>query len=520
MEFMKLEDMTIEQKIGHLIVARGFIDEEDAAYILEMVKKRCLGGYQYVGDKNRSVLGKEILKIADYPVLIYGDMEAGYGEARYPAHMGVGASDDPKMANLLARATAVCAKRDGVNFACAVVAEPALKGDLTRNGRSFSDDPEKIADFAVEMIKGYQQEGMIVTLKHYPSPDDSLGDSHMKKTVSHLTKEDLLKRNLVPYVRAMKEADLTAIMTGHPLMAEIDDVYISSLSKKVIDIIREQGFDGLIVTDSLAMMAIAQNYGKYECLATAINAGNDMVLPNYRLTYKESFEALLKSYKDGVISDERLNEAVSRVLRAQKQAQQPATTTVLTDEMKEALEQANQKCICGIYKEGYTAKLDPDTKKLFVLLCENQYNEPGELTPEIQMASPRSRQSMEKKKEEILQMFPGSEVLIINEFPNFTENEKVCYLASETDETIFYTFCKMGAYLGSDSITERIANLIDANMDKISAIIHVGSPYEIEKFKDAKRIITSPSQGKCEEYMLKALKGEFTPTGKIPVKLD
>ena len=127
---------------------------------------------------------------------------------------------------------------------------------------------------------------------------------------------------------------------------------------------------------------------------------------------------------------------------------------------------------------------------------------------------------MVQKKEEILELFPDAKVLIINEFPRFSENEQVCYYASETDETIFYTFCSPAAYQGSDCITQRIESLIDANMEKISAIVHIGNPYEISKFKDAKRIITSPSGGKTEDYILKALKGEFVPTGKLPVKID
>jgi beta-glucosidase-like glycosyl hydrolase len=109
------------------------------------------------------------------------------------------------------------------------------------------------------------------------------------------------------------------------------------LSPEVIGIIREQGFDGIIMTDSLAMMAIVQNYGEKECLGLAIKAGCDMVLPNYRLSYKDSFDYLMKAYNEGVITEERLNDAVRHVLEAQKKASKPATVSEVPDELKDTV---------------------------------------------------------------------------------------------------------------------------------------------------------------------------------------
>ena len=114
---------------------------------------------------------------------------------------------------------------------------------------------------------------------------------------------------------------------------------------------------------------------------------------------------------------------------------------------------------------------------------ENSYQDVG-ISRELQDGYLYSKENVLKKKEKFLEAFPGSEVVLINEFPNQSEIEKVCNLISKADETVFYIFCKTTSYLGSDSITQRAESLIKANLDKASAIIHVGNPYELEKYKE------------------------------------
>ena len=287
MKELKLSELTIEQKIGLLICARGYVDENDKQFILEMVKKKSLGGIQMCYFPGYREFMEEVREAADYPLLICADMENGYlgGNYRFPYPMGVASSQDMKFAYDLGRVTAIEAKKDGVNVAWGPVADLAVKGAVCRTGRCFGEDPEFVARFAIAMIKGYTDEGMIVTLKHYPDGDDVLIDTHMQIGVSQLTEEELINRDIVPYLRTMEEIDLPGIMTIHKIFEKIDPDYPATLSPKVIDIIRKKGFDGIIMTDSLAMMAIVQNYGESECCGLSIKAGCDMVLPNYRLSF-------------------------------------------------------------------------------------------------------------------------------------------------------------------------------------------------------------------------------------------
>ena len=115
MKELKLEELSLEQKIGQLICARGFIDDEDKKFVLDMVKKKCIGGIQRCFRDKYEGFIDEVRELADYPILICADMENGYpgGEYRFPYPMGIAASNDLEFAYNLGRVTAIEAKKDG-----------------------------------------------------------------------------------------------------------------------------------------------------------------------------------------------------------------------------------------------------------------------------------------------------------------------------------------------------------------------------------------------------------------------
>ena len=521
MQELKLQELTLEQKIGMLICARGYIDEQDKEFVLEMVKNKSLGGIQMCPINGYKEFMKGLREIADYPILICADMENGYlgGDYRFPYPLGVATSQDMNFAYNLGRVTAIEAKRDGVNVAWGPVADIAMKDSLCKIQRCFGDDPEFISRFAIEMIKGYTDEGMIVTLKHYPDGSDVKIDTHMQVGVSKLTKEELLNKDLIPYLRAIEGVDLPGIMTNHKIFENIDPDYPATLSPAVINIIRENGFDGIIMTDSLAMMSIVQNYGESEVCGLSIKAGCDMVLPNYRLSLKESYDYLMSSYNRGIFDEARLNDAVRHVLEAQRKTMKNASTDTVPEELKNIVEEAKKKSICFMGADSSVKPaLDKDTSKLFVLFHENSYNISG-ISRELEASYLYSQDRVEAKKEEFLKEFPGSGAILINEFPNQVEIEKVCDEISKYDEVIFYIFCKATSYLGSDNITKRAESLIKANLHKASAVIHIGNPFELSKYEGAKRILTAAYGTDCDKYLIEALKGDFVPQGKITVNI-
>ena len=520
MQKLNLNDLTIEQKIGQLLVARGWKDEEEKHFILEMLEKKAVGGIQVIYYEGCEAVIAEMKERAGYPLLVCADMENGFpgSDLKIPAQMSVSASDDLELTYELARVVAIEAKNAGFNVIWGPVVDLSATGALCKNTRCFGDDMQEVSKYACAMIRGYQDEGMVVSAKHYPGGSDILDDQHLLAGVSYLSEEELLEKDMVPYIHAMKEAELSGIMTAHNLFPKIDDTYVASLSPKVIDIIRKQGFDGIIFSDSLAMLSVVNKYGEKECLGLAVAAGNDILLPSYRLSFREAYEALLEAYKAGVFDEERLNEAVRRVIEAQNKTLKAPTAEHLTEQQKELITGLSKKSLCAQVSEGTKVKLDEDTKKVFILLCENSY-ENAKVSKELQNAGCYDCSNVEIRKKTLEAEFPGAKVLIINEHPAQSEVEEASVAIAEADEAIFFTFCRAACYLASDGLTDRIRYLIKVNEKKISTIVHMGNPYVLSDFTSIPRVLWGTIGGGCEEYAIKALKGEYIPTGKIPVKL-
>ena len=314
MELLKLSEMSVEQKIGMLLIARGFRGDDDRAFIFEMLKKKSVGGIQVAVRPGCEDEIKRIQDAAGYPLLICADMETGFPMSKHhiPAMMSLAATDNEALAYEFGCITAIEAKKAGYN----TIWGPVV--DIIRHSvRTFGADPERVARFGAAVARGYWDNGVFFTAKHFPGGRDVLVDTHMVDGESHLSEADIRSIDMLPYEKMLRDGILTGVMTKHVVLPQIDPVYPATLSKAQIDILRSTGFDGVVMTDSFAMMGILQKFSEETVYGTAVQAGNDMILPNYRISFRQAYDYLMRAYETGVITPERLNEAVRRILVAQ-----------------------------------------------------------------------------------------------------------------------------------------------------------------------------------------------------------
>lgn len=199
--------------------------------------------------------------------------------------------------------------------------------------RAFGSELEIVRDLGIETMKGIQSGGIISVIKHFPGHGDTSVDSHIGlPTVEHDI-ERLNSLELVPFRDAIKDGADT-VMVAHILLSKIDPDYPSSLSKTVITgILREKlGFKGVVISDDMTMGAIVENYEIGNAAIKAINAGSDIVLVAHG--YDNSL-AVINSIKEavtnGIISEERLNESVYRILSLKQKYN-------ITDDIKDSID--------------------------------------------------------------------------------------------------------------------------------------------------------------------------------------
>ncbi len=139
--------------------------------------------------------------------------------------------------------------------------------------RIFSSDFNIVYQLALEMIKGFQHEGVVPILKHIPGHGRSSMDSHLELPTIHNPLEDLMKVDFEPFKKLNK---LPIAMTAHITYSAIDNLPVT-ISKKMLKLIRTQlAFDGLIITDDINMRALTGS--RESRVIKSLEAGCDLIL--------------------------------------------------------------------------------------------------------------------------------------------------------------------------------------------------------------------------------------------------
>ena len=276
--------------------------------------------YKATLDKLRKVAKARPLGL---PLHFSTDHEGGgasnmYFSSIFPYPMGIRATNDPKMAYLVAKANAEMCRATGVN--CTHSPDLDINCDPRSTEvciRAYSDNAEEVAQYAIEACKGFKEGGLIATAKHFPGRGASIVDAHYEVPVIDVDKETLWNRELLPYRKLIEQDLLPSIMIAHTIYPALDPNDVATVSKPIITgLLREElGFEGVITTDSMTMGGIINRYGVAEACAMALEAGADLVLMKAQNhLVEDTFNAILSFVESGRISMEELDKKVYRIL--------------------------------------------------------------------------------------------------------------------------------------------------------------------------------------------------------------
>ena len=512
---LKFEELTVEQKLGLTLNFVIHQPADDIEFVYDLIKKRSVGSVwiqQGQGDEYKARIDK-VRELADYPILIVTDAESGIGDFKVGKHNAIGTTGSEKHAYAFGKAVGVEARKLGYNMVCDPVVD--MHDGAMRN---LGVDKEEVTKLAMAIARGMRDGGVLNVAKHYPGGKLVASvDSHTTESISILTKEELLDYSLYPYIKLNEAGLLDGIMTKHCRFVNIDDKFPASLSKKVIDIIREQGFNGIVMTDALCMMGIRAKFTDKAAKAHALNAGNDIPLP-YNKRNKTHYEEYLEAYKEGLISDEMLDAAVKRVLEAQHKTMLLNKDAELTKEEISTFRSINKDGIYTDIDEDTPKTISRDGKHYFVILTKQE----SALTdgkPDVDTFS-GGWHDPERIAKKISELFPNASYKFIHEFPSQGELVRTYEDTLDCDELVFMTFSEALAYVGPEHLTRRVVNLVKSMQatNRISTLIHSGNPHTAEELPHIKRVLFSGQTTDSIEAALEVLAGEYTANGKPTYK--
>ena len=333
-------------------------------------------------------------KTCAIPPLVVSDFENGCGDmlkglTPLPYLMALGAANSEEIAYNYGKATALEARSVGANWTFSPVCDLNInRRNPLVNTRAISDDPDLACRLLKQVVRGMQENGLAACAKHFPGDGIDWRDQHSMTTNNTLSWEDW-KQKSGRVFQELIDAGVYSIMPGHITLpayqkerAANGKLLPATLSYELITRLlkEEMGFEGVVVTDALDMGGFN---GWYQDLETSeiesFKAGCDMMLwpsENY-------VDNLVSAVESGYISMERLDDAVSRILKMKEKLgllREGSIARDLTAEEKAFVAQTQtqtaDRSITLVRDDGKHFPIDPKKVKK-IAVCAITHHEPS-----------------------------------------------------------------------------------------------------------------------------------------------
>ena len=320
-----LDSMTLAEKVGQLFFVR--CPAENAA---EDVSTYHLGGYILFGRDTKDKTANELIQAiqsyqdaAAVPLLIGVDEEGGtVVRVSSNPHLRSEKFASPQRLYSLGgmeRVVADAREKDvlldalGFNVNLAPVADVSTNPNDFIYPRAFGQDAPATADYVSAVTAQMTADGMGSVLKHFPGYGNN-EDTHTGIAVDERPYEDFVNSDFLPFSAGFKSGGaMTAVLVSHNIVECMDGELPASLSPNVHRVLREElGFDGVVMTDDLAMEAVSAYAGDGAVAVMALEAGNDLVLTT---DYRTQIPKVIEAVENGTLNKAVIDAACLRVLR-------------------------------------------------------------------------------------------------------------------------------------------------------------------------------------------------------------
>ncbi|GBL34490.1 beta-hexosaminidase [Filimonas sp.] len=342
------QSLSLTQKIGQLFMIAAYSGTEkyNQPLIEQMINENGIGGLIFMQGTPTAQAEQcnKYQAMSKVPLMIGMDAEWGLGMRLtgvrdFPRQLMMGAMADSTLVYKMGSAVGNQCRRMGVHVDFAPVVDVNNNpNNPVINFRSFGENKNKVANYGLQYMRGLQDNGVMACAKHFPGHGDTDVDSHKDLPEIKKTIPELEALEFYPFNKLIANG-VQSIMVAHLQIPAIDDREHTptTLSDKAITQLLKQkmGFQGLIFTDALNMDGIAKYYSPGEIDLKAFAAGNDVLL--FSQDVPTGVEKIRQAIADGIVSEERLEESVKKILEAKFNAGLSRHDTIATANLNEDL---------------------------------------------------------------------------------------------------------------------------------------------------------------------------------------
>ena len=325
-----LDSMTLEEKVGQLFFVRCPMENA-----VEDISTYHLGGYLLFSrdfkDGDNWLTKEQFLEkiqsyqdVAEIPLFIGSDEEGGtVTRASRNPNLFSETFKSPQKLNYIGGIEEILRDTDtrsrelralGINVNFAPVCDVSTDPKDFIYDRTLGQDANMTADYVRLVVPAMTEGGTLPVLKHFPGYGNNV-DTHTGIAVDQRPMETFENSDLLPF-QAGIDAGAPFVLVSHNIVTCMDADLPASLSPAVHKVLREAcGFEGIAITDDLAMDAV-QAYAKNGAVAVmALQAGNDMIITT---DYRTQIPAVIAAVQDGTLDESVIDNACLRVLRCKE----------------------------------------------------------------------------------------------------------------------------------------------------------------------------------------------------------
>jgi beta-N-acetylhexosaminidase len=535
-----IKDMTLAEKVGQMFLLAFAGNRLDEAQIL---MEEHFVGAAYIGNENvptpaaahdlTTQLGEVVKRTRlQIPLLLGADQEGAWsvmypGSAPGPGNMALGATGDPDSAYAMYEVIGRELSSVGLNAVfgpCADCNTNPLNAIIGM--RSFGEQAELVAKMTEAGVRGAQAGGVLATLKHFPGHGDTSVDSHRGLPTVDRTAAELDAVDLYPFEVGVR-AGADIVMTAHIIFSALDPDNPATLSPIILrDVLREKmGFEGVILSDSMNMMAMKKHYDPHVSAVMAFNAGIDLLMlaeehydhkvDRYLADQRALIQAVIDAIQNGQLPIERVNDAVRRVLELKQKSKltigppvpkSEALTLVGNASHRDVEITVSRKAVAVLKNEHSLIPLNPETPIVLVNTTTRSSYEPLGNTRGI---GPNQTDSAFDLFETALQSRSISYRSMVAE--TVLDGQTITLSDNEVIVAVTENFPLPGMDFGQESQSRIVRTLNESHGDRL-IVVALRDPYDLRHFPDVATYLTSHSfRNPAAQAAVEALLGDYEP---------
>lgn len=527
--------MTLEAKIGQMIVeqVRGeYKSGDDPEYlrILSLVRDRGLGGLVVYGGtpQDTARLLNRLQEAAALPLLVAADFEGGPGQqfrgaTEFPGNMALSAVDSEALAYDVGRVGATEGRAIGVHLTYSPSVDLLSQPENPVLGvRSFGPDLERLGRLAGAYIRGYQENGMLATAKHYPGRGDVRLIPGTEFTVNDRPAGRVEAEDLAAFKKAI-DAGVAFIMSEHiavPALTSGSDLPASVEKTLAGDWLRNRlGFRGVLTTDDMWYKKVTERFGPVRACVLAVQSGHDAVLKPADAS--AAIDGLTAAVRAGEIPEAQIDASVRRILFWKARLNLHRNRFVDERRIFSSVGIApHRELVRRIADESLALIVNRDVfpvraGKLGRLVHLAVQKKEADAAP----AAVAARLEAE---------FPGTATFFLRPDVSSGLYERALAAVRKADTVVVSLFSQRTLYGDNSPIREEDLEFLK-RVGRVKPgsvlVMSYGNPYHVKRFGDAAAFAVGWGEGgfygnqlAYADSFIRLLKGEIAPKGRLPVR--